>query len=426
MKREEVEKLLGGYATGTLTESERKALFEAALTDQTLFNALANEQALKDLLDNPRARRRLLTALRAQASRPSLPSRLREWFRPLVAVRAVAGGAAVAILAVVTVTRLLDVVPPATDVTEESRRAEPAPGRLQPAEKSTAKKKDLAPKKAELRDQITALDKAASREADAKQNAGQGTNKTAGEPTPESKAPAQQPEVAPAPAAPSGKLFARAETSREREAGSARVLFYDAIEKQKALSADRPAEEEQPSEARQSTTAESAEQAPQTPAASGLSLAKKESTGQTLTRLGIRYTLRQSEPLGLVEPGPALLAVEVNQDVYLYVHARDASGAIHQLLPLQAGDPARVQRGTRYYIPLTGPPHGLRVVITLTRSPRSEATGGFRIPPAGGELLREEANETRPDGVPEKWVYLVETAPSTTSGFSAEIIAPVR
>ena len=37
MKREDIEKLLGGYATGTLTGEERQALFEAALTDQALF-----------------------------------------------------------------------------------------------------------------------------------------------------------------------------------------------------------------------------------------------------------------------------------------------------------------------------------------------------------------------------------------------------
>ena len=36
MSREEIEKLLGGYATGTLTPGERDALFAAALEDQQL------------------------------------------------------------------------------------------------------------------------------------------------------------------------------------------------------------------------------------------------------------------------------------------------------------------------------------------------------------------------------------------------------
>ena len=57
MPQRDIEKLLGGYATDTLTEEERKELFAAALRDQTLFNALADEHALKEVLDDPRARR---------------------------------------------------------------------------------------------------------------------------------------------------------------------------------------------------------------------------------------------------------------------------------------------------------------------------------------------------------------------------------
>ena len=50
MTNEEIQKLLGGYATNTLTEAERKVLFEAALDNQELFNAMQQEEALKDLL----------------------------------------------------------------------------------------------------------------------------------------------------------------------------------------------------------------------------------------------------------------------------------------------------------------------------------------------------------------------------------------
>jgi hypothetical protein len=59
------EKLLGGYATGTLTDAERQVLFEAALQDQRLFNALADDEALKALLDDPVSRQRLIQALEA-------------------------------------------------------------------------------------------------------------------------------------------------------------------------------------------------------------------------------------------------------------------------------------------------------------------------------------------------------------------------
>jgi hypothetical protein len=63
MSGDEIRKLLGGYATGTLTSEERQALFEAALDDQELFDALAREQPLRELLGDPAARAELLAAL---------------------------------------------------------------------------------------------------------------------------------------------------------------------------------------------------------------------------------------------------------------------------------------------------------------------------------------------------------------------------
>jgi len=63
MSRDETRKLLGGYATGTLTREEEQALFAAALDDQDLFDALSREQALRDLLSDPAARGAVLAAL---------------------------------------------------------------------------------------------------------------------------------------------------------------------------------------------------------------------------------------------------------------------------------------------------------------------------------------------------------------------------
>jgi hypothetical protein len=53
MTQEEIRRLLGGYSANTLSEGERRALFEAALDDQDLFNALQNEDALRELLADP-------------------------------------------------------------------------------------------------------------------------------------------------------------------------------------------------------------------------------------------------------------------------------------------------------------------------------------------------------------------------------------
>ncbi len=68
------EQLLGGYATDTLTEEEKRQLFEAALQDQELFNALADEEALKALLTKPEARLRILARLEESVQSQGLPS----------------------------------------------------------------------------------------------------------------------------------------------------------------------------------------------------------------------------------------------------------------------------------------------------------------------------------------------------------------
>ena len=81
--------------TGILTPEEQRALFAAALEDQSLFDALAREQPLRDLLEDPAARATLLAAL---AERPS------PWYRRMagwaVQPRVLAPLAAVLCLAV--------------------------------------------------------------------------------------------------------------------------------------------------------------------------------------------------------------------------------------------------------------------------------------------------------------------------------------
>ncbi len=103
MRPDEIERLLGGYATGTLTVQEREALFRAALDDQKLFNALAGEHAFKELLDDPRARAELLRALGER--KPGLIEWICGWAGRPVAWAA-AGGLAAAVLAGFLVIRI--------------------------------------------------------------------------------------------------------------------------------------------------------------------------------------------------------------------------------------------------------------------------------------------------------------------------------
>src|SRR5580658_7039488 len=70
---------MSGYATGSLSDSDRRRLFDAALDDQNLFDQLAHEQALKDLIDQPGARDRLIAALAPAET----PRAIGAWKKPL-------------------------------------------------------------------------------------------------------------------------------------------------------------------------------------------------------------------------------------------------------------------------------------------------------------------------------------------------------
>ena len=96
MNRDDLQKLLGGYATGTLTPEEQQALFEAALDDQELFDAIAQEQPLRDLLRDQGAKAELLGALDREPVR--WYHKLTQGWRPLAAAAAMAGVGAFAVV----------------------------------------------------------------------------------------------------------------------------------------------------------------------------------------------------------------------------------------------------------------------------------------------------------------------------------------
>jgi hypothetical protein len=114
MNREDVQKLLGGYATGTLTPEERQALFAAALDDQQLFDALAREQSLRDLLLDPAAKAQVMVALDAAPDNARVPWYRHGWWRPAAVAAAMAGLAVM----VVVVTRKQGPPPEAVTVAE--------------------------------------------------------------------------------------------------------------------------------------------------------------------------------------------------------------------------------------------------------------------------------------------------------------------
>lgn len=107
MTRIDAEKLLGGHATGTLTEEERQSLFAAALEHQAIFDALMDEEALRELLADPVAKAQLLAALAPAATPKVVPF----WRR--TGVLGVAASLLVASLAGIAYLRGPDKAPPA-------------------------------------------------------------------------------------------------------------------------------------------------------------------------------------------------------------------------------------------------------------------------------------------------------------------------
>lgn len=71
MINDDIRDLLGRYATGSLTDEERKRLFDAALDDQELFEELAREDEMKELFAGPGVRDRLIRALEPPKRRVS-------------------------------------------------------------------------------------------------------------------------------------------------------------------------------------------------------------------------------------------------------------------------------------------------------------------------------------------------------------------
>jgi hypothetical protein len=162
MSPEDIKKLLGGYATGTLTAEEQQALFAAALEDQELFDALAHEQSLRDLLRDPAARAELLGALATPAARVG---GFWQWLRrPMVAGLATAGVAGiVTVVAVWQGTRVTGVKPAAPVIVAELKRQEPVRdlAAAQPAPLASHTEVGTRPKVADAPSAVTANQKAA-------------------------------------------------------------------------------------------------------------------------------------------------------------------------------------------------------------------------------------------------------------------------
>lgn len=425
MAERDLEKLLGGFATDTLTAEERRALFEAALRDQALFDALADEQALKELLTDPVYRWRILAALERPpaTTAASWAARFMEWFRR-PANLALAGGLAAAVVAIVVGTRLYEEtlrtsVPPMA--AEDAKPPTQAPAPASTEQHARQEPRKLVPKSEPAAPAAPARAIAPREEQKATPEQEQPAP-LAGRPAPRADAPSpaappsalQQAEPAPAPTI-------RAFGAVGSPLVSARALFYG--------------------EGRR-TGAET----PSGRAAEKASGAEPDSGAKPL---GLRYSFVVRSRDGRdVEVAPSTaftkrdhphLTIETNDRGYLFVWHEERPGTASLLFPPPPSPPGKQQQpegpevtaGMRYVIPLpVGPmregiePRG-RLFILFSREPEMDITDLSsvieRSKPATRALVIENVDPSRPGAPDERAVYVVNPAPDPTTRLVVEV-----
>jgi len=360
MKFEDPEKLLGGYATDTLNEAERKALFEAALANQDLFNTLADEEALRELLSDARCRRQLLSLL--QPRREPVWRRLAAWMgRP--SSWAVAGSLATVLL----ITGLL------VEMNRTTRPVSVALLKVEAPAETAQKPAQAAPAKAAPREEKQVAKKRTAAPAHV---AG-----PAPEPAPArdvllaEKAEAPAPPAAPLPAPTASQELAatsfraqpqagRLEMSRmpptEQEARKdARTLYYGSAGRRGAAAADRAAP---PVAALRAKAA-----SPTAPLGLRYSILRRDASGQ----------FSALAPDTVLQPGDAIrLSVEANQSGYVSLLRSGAAGVPQ----------TRVEPSTVYLLPSEGAitlgqqPGQEKLLLVFSREPQAELEEAARTP----------------------------------------------
>jgi hypothetical protein len=468
MSEHDLEKLLGGFAAGTLTPEEKQTLYRAALLDQQLFNALADEQALKELLSDPDVRRRLLQALQKTSTAGAGGSlSWLDWFRRPAGL-AFAGGLAAAALAVVLGIRIYqDSLRQAAQAvaTEDAKPVSPPasmPPASQPATPQAIKphanaKENVAPA-IDLPKKDALIEKPAERERSApppskkerapdvardglKQRSVQNEvrreadapvaalSKSAEEVTlsaeqklaASSASPATAPEPKQIQTPAGGRIAATA-----APALSARALFYGG-EPARADTRSMAKEQEQAMK----PLAESAPQANRFERKlEGLSQpGNAAGTAVQLRPLGLRYSFvvhgtdGQEREVEVATASksiqPVFFAVEANQDAYLQVWETVGSSTPQLLWPgKETGQISqKMTAGQRQHILLLMESGPITLTARLSRIPfgpitRQETTMFERLSP---HQLHESITASNQTGSPERATYVVSQDPSTAA-----------
>jgi hypothetical protein len=393
MSREEVQKLLGGYATGTLTPAERQALCQAALEDQELFDALAKEQPLHDLLRDPAARARLLAVL--DGERLPWTRRLAAWWLPAAGCLAVVGGAYI-------VWQAGRHSKPAmvAQVRQQEMRKEPAEVEKQssvPGEEPQGKVAGDTNRSGLARE--SALSRTALQAPRAQRRSS---------PAPRVSTPDLRDAVASAYEKEQLPASVKAEPSAKADA---RGLFYGIVQSLGAQQAQAGQHQAAPGPAQREQDKAAPEQLAR--AAKTMPPVRMTETVTLAPSLGVRYTILRKTPDGsFAEANPEDLragdTVELqfvpNADGYLYITV--AVGAARRQIASAAV--------TRFQ-PFTTPPlepGDKDLTAVFSRVPQAGAVGGFVPQP---QLEVPARNVTETVNRPERAVYVVNNAAGASS-----------
>ena len=467
MSEHDLEKLLGGFASDTLTPEEKQTLYTAALQDQQLFDALADEQAFKELLANPDVRRRLLASLEQKSASGAGGSlSWLDWFRRPTGL-ALAGGLSAAALAVVLGVRIYQdslrhaAQSIATEDTKPASPSAPTPQVVEPQAKAKEnvapavdrQKKDRLIEKPAMQEQSMPPHSKKERTSDVardslKQRSQQdevrrqaeapvtALSRSAAEvPLPSDQklaASSAQPATAPEPKqlqTPAGGRVAVTATP----ALSARALFYGG-EPGRADTRSMAKEQEQAMK----PLAESAPQANRLERKSeGLSqLGKATGTVAQLRPLGLRYSfvVRRTDgqerevDSASASKGiqPVFLTVEANQDAYLQVWETVGSSTPQLLWPeKESGQSSlKITAGQRQHIPLSMESGSTTLTARLSLVPSESIT---RQEPGMLDRLspyqfQESITASNRTGSQERATYVVNPDPSRTAQVAVDII----
>ena len=397
MNPQEIEKLLGGYATGTLTEAEQRTLFDAALTNQDLFDALADEQALRELLEDPAGRARLLAVLREPE--PSWMARIAAWLRrPSALALASAVAAGIVVVAVIGPPRARK---PAPVETAQLREA-PAPNPAPPAGPKPAAQAESRPARPPVPEPRA---KAIERQ-EPERDAAAPAPLQAAAPPPPAAAAVRSEAAAAAPAAPAAES---GQALKKEAAVNARDLYYAPLPAPPAVSGFMDEQKPAPAGKRR-----------QSARPFGNSMERLAAPAAAPARLpGVHYSILKRNPDGSfaeVDPAAAFargdvlrIRLEANQPGTLAVMQRQANGAWAPLLT------APVREAEPVYVPASGvleirDPGEMHFFVRFARTPQPAPRPDQPAPASG--LARDKVANS---------VYLVNRTVSADAAVEFEI-----